>query len=84
MRDPCHHGMVHLQVVDGGEGLQIWRVIANILNKQTWATDRGGPPSFGLGGGLTTRHYRKQTCYQILHGASVQALVNPVMNFQVS
>jgi hypothetical protein len=28
-----NHGMVHSQVVDGGEGLWIWRVVANILNK---------------------------------------------------
>jgi hypothetical protein len=31
---PCHHGMVHPQVADGGDVLQIWRVAANILNKQ--------------------------------------------------
>jgi hypothetical protein len=30
---PCHHGMARPQVADGGEGLQIWRVAANILNK---------------------------------------------------
>jgi hypothetical protein len=28
-----HHGMVRLQVDGGGEGLQIWRVAVNILNK---------------------------------------------------
>jgi hypothetical protein len=28
------HGMVRPQVADGGDGLQIWRVAANILNKQ--------------------------------------------------
>jgi hypothetical protein len=30
---PCHHGMAHPQVADGGDGLQIWRVAVNILNK---------------------------------------------------
>jgi hypothetical protein len=30
---PCHHGMARPQVADGGEGLQIWRVAVNILNK---------------------------------------------------
>jgi hypothetical protein len=35
--------------VDGGGDLQIWRVAANILNKQLWATDKGGPPTWGLG-----------------------------------
>jgi len=28
----CHHGMARPQVADGGEGLQIWKVAANILN----------------------------------------------------
>jgi hypothetical protein len=28
---PCHHGMARPQVADGGVGLQIWRVAANIL-----------------------------------------------------
>jgi hypothetical protein len=31
---PCHHGMVHPQFADGGDGLQLWRVAANTLNKQ--------------------------------------------------
>jgi hypothetical protein len=30
----CHHSMACPQVVDGGDGLQIWRVAINILNKQ--------------------------------------------------
>jgi hypothetical protein len=32
---PCHHGMARRRVVDGGDGLQMWRVDANILNKQS-------------------------------------------------
>jgi hypothetical protein len=31
---PCHHGMSCPQTADGGDGLQIWRVAENILNKQ--------------------------------------------------
>jgi hypothetical protein len=38
---PCHHNMVRRQVADGGDGLQIWRVAANILNKQSRTADRG-------------------------------------------
>jgi hypothetical protein len=34
-RVPCHHGMARHQVAGGGNGLQIWRVAANILNKQS-------------------------------------------------
>jgi hypothetical protein len=45
----CHHGMARPRVADRGDGLQIWRVAANILNKQ-WPTV-GGPPAWGLGGG---------------------------------
>jgi hypothetical protein len=30
-----HHGMAHLQVADGGGGLQIWRVAINMLNMQS-------------------------------------------------
>jgi hypothetical protein len=30
---PCHHGMARPQVAGGGDGLQIRRVAANILNK---------------------------------------------------
>jgi hypothetical protein len=28
----CHHSTARPQVADGGDGLQIWRVAANILN----------------------------------------------------
>jgi hypothetical protein len=45
---PCHHGMAHPQVGDGGDDLQIWRVAANILNTQSQADDKGW--SYSLGG----------------------------------
>jgi hypothetical protein len=34
---PCHHGMARPQVVDGGNGFQVWRVAANIVHKQSRA-----------------------------------------------
>jgi hypothetical protein len=37
---PCHHGMGRPQVADGGDGLQIWKVTANIMNKQLRAADK--------------------------------------------
>jgi hypothetical protein len=49
--------MAHPQVLDGGDGLQIWRVAANILNKQPLTRD--GPPAWGLGVGLTTPCHKK-------------------------
>jgi hypothetical protein len=63
--------MARPQVADEGDGLQIWRVAANILNKQWRTADRGGPPAWGLGGGLTTPH-KNFNCYEIYHRASGQ------------
>jgi hypothetical protein len=48
---PCHHGTARPQVADGGEGLQIRRVAANILNKQSRIADKGWPSSLGVGRG---------------------------------
>jgi hypothetical protein len=48
---PGHHGRTRPQDVDG-EGLLIWRVAANILNKQSRAADKGWSSSLWLGGGL--------------------------------
>jgi hypothetical protein len=33
--------MACLQVADGEAALQIWRVVANILNKQSQTVDKG-------------------------------------------
>jgi hypothetical protein len=52
---PCHHGMARLQIADGGDGLQIWRVAINISNKQSRTADRGWPSILGGGGLLGTR-----------------------------
>jgi hypothetical protein len=46
--------MTRPQVADGGDGLQIWRVAANILNKQSQTADSGWSSNLGLGVGLTT------------------------------
>jgi len=39
----CHHVMARSQVEDGGDGLQIWRVSENVLNKQTRTAESVGP-----------------------------------------
>jgi hypothetical protein len=44
----CHHGMARPQVADGGDGLQIRRVAANILNKQSQTADKGHFSSLGI------------------------------------
>jgi hypothetical protein len=47
---PCHYGMARPQVADG-DVLQIWRVAANILNKQSRTADKGWSSSLGVGCG---------------------------------
>jgi hypothetical protein len=55
--------MARPQVADGGNSLQIWRVAANILNKQSWIS-AGGPPAWGLSVGLTTPPRKKLSSYE--------------------
>jgi hypothetical protein len=43
-----HHGIPRSQVAGGGDGLQIWRVAANILNSSHGQPTRGGPPAWGM------------------------------------
>jgi len=45
---------------DGGDGLQMWGVIANMLNEQWLTTDKGGPPVYGLDDALTTSRRKKK------------------------
>jgi hypothetical protein len=47
----CHHGMARPRVADRGDGLQIWRVAANILNQQSRTADSGWSSSLGVGRG---------------------------------
>jgi hypothetical protein len=44
----CHHGMARPRVADRGDCLQIWRVAANILNKQSRRADSGWSSSYGV------------------------------------
>jgi hypothetical protein len=36
---PYHHGIACPHIADGGQGFQIWRIPANILNKQSRTAD---------------------------------------------
>jgi hypothetical protein len=38
---PCHHGIKRPQFADEGDALQVWRVAANMLNKQSRTGDKG-------------------------------------------
>jgi hypothetical protein len=52
--------MARPQVADGGVGFQIWRLAANILNKQSRTADRGWSSSLGvLHGANNSTRYRK-------------------------
>jgi hypothetical protein len=48
---PRNRGMARSQVLGGGNGLQIWRVAANILNKQSRKTNKGWSSSLRIGCG---------------------------------
>jgi hypothetical protein len=45
---PCHHGMARPQVADGGDGLQMCKIAANTLNKQSRAAENGWFSSLGV------------------------------------
>jgi len=59
----CHHGVARSQVAIGGDGLQLWRVAVNIMNKQP---TRGVPSGWGFGEGQTT-HSKHTTWREMLH-----------------
>ena len=80
-----------------GERPPVWRVAANILNKQSQTADKGWFPALWLGELLTTLHRKKLRCCKTFHQASDleridltqdmdrrRALVNSVMNFGFS
>jgi hypothetical protein len=47
----CHHGMARPQVADGGDGLKMWRVDSNRLNKQSRTAYKGWSSSLEVGRG---------------------------------
>jgi hypothetical protein len=80
-------------VADRGDGLQMWRVAANILNKQSRTADNGWSSSLGVGrvannpppernSMFVTKHYTQpRTWTDSLD--RWQAVVNAVMNLLV-
>jgi hypothetical protein len=53
--------MARPQVADRGDGLQIWMVARNILNKQSRTADRGWPSSLGVGREADNRPHCKNS-----------------------
>jgi len=63
------HGVCVCVCVNGGEGLQIWRVAVNTLIISCGQLTRGGPSAWGFGIGLTTPHHKKLICYKVFQSA---------------
>jgi hypothetical protein len=53
--------MARPRVADREDGLQIWRVAANILNNQSQTADSGWSNSLGVGRELTTPNNKIQS-----------------------
>jgi hypothetical protein len=43
----CQHGIEHPQVADGGDGVELWKLAADILIKQSWTVDKGWSSRLG-------------------------------------
>jgi hypothetical protein len=64
---PFNHSMAYPQITDGGNGLLIWRVAANILNKQPI---KDGPFDWGIGIRPITHHHKNDLCCKHFSEAS--------------
>jgi hypothetical protein len=64
------HGTSRPRVADRGEGIQIWRVAANILNKQSRTADNVWSFVLEVSRGTKSHHSRETACYEMLHRAS--------------
>jgi hypothetical protein len=63
----CTHRIARPLVADGGVGLQMWRVAANILKRGRGQQTRGGPPARGLDEGLKSLHRKKKMLVTICY-----------------
>jgi hypothetical protein len=64
-----HREMARFQVADGGAGLQLWRIAANILNKQLQTADNGWFSHLGgLGHQLMTPRRKTELVTNIAKG----------------
>jgi hypothetical protein len=67
---PCHHGMAPSQVVDGGEGLQTWRLAANMLNKHSRTANKWWSFSLWVGRGAKKLHRKNLAFHEMPKSAS--------------
>jgi len=71
--------MARPRVADVVVVLEICRVAANILDKQSWTADRGGLPVWGLGEGLTTPPHNQLVTKYYTRPKTWRGVVNTVM-----
>jgi len=50
--DPSYSGTSRPRNAVGRDGIQAWRVDANVMNKQSRKTDKGWSSNFGVGRGV--------------------------------
>jgi hypothetical protein len=82
---PCHHGIAPPRVAIGRYGRQIWRVVTNILNKQSRTADKGLYSISGLARSQQLLNVRKQDVTKCYTGPRIRGdLVNTVMNLRKS
>jgi len=44
----CHHDKTRALFADGGDSFHIWRVVANVLNVQSWTVDKAWYSRLGM------------------------------------
>jgi hypothetical protein len=62
--------MVRPRIADGGDDLHMWRVAANILNKQWRTASKGCCSGLWVGQGSKAPHRMNSTCYDMSHGVT--------------
>jgi len=72
---------VHPQVADRVDGLKVWRIAVNVLNKQSWMADKGWPFRYEVNNFLTVKTQHVTKCYT--GPCSWWAVANVVMNLWV-
>jgi len=56
-----HHNMALAWVANGGDGIQVQRIDVNVLNKQSWITDKGWSYTLGVGRGVKIPRLKKKS-----------------------
>jgi hypothetical protein len=74
---------VRPQLADGGYCLQIWRVAANILNKQSRIDDKARFSRLGAGKGQQILTVKTSMLRNVIKGIGIPDFVNTLMKLRV-